>query len=350
MKKIIFASLMITLFSCKKNVITDNDPNSLIEAAQSINSIIPKTKFGSSIGGDFSADECVSIAKSLNVGYVRFSITMNEWTGKSFFYEAYTDAGINVILNVNNKPLRGTVPFPKDLTNYRKTFNSITNKYQPEVIVVENEEINPSWHKGPMSDYINMLKVALDVCRPKGIKVTNGGIYGPQLEVLTYRYLQTKSQARADAFANNCMYSSQVKAAENPGSDKDLEKDIRQLDTLLNFYHNLDYINVHLYEIFNPDIQDQSRVKTATPFVVAGIQEYLKARTGRPVMTNETTPRNNTNPELVTSILNQYDQLNFPYVIWYSNDGMAGGESLYNLKTGQLYPNGMAFSRFNANY
>jgi len=344
---------MFVAISCKKEVTGENPLNAsatpIATGVENSITLLRNTNFGSIILGNFTNTKRVSIAKKLNAKYVRSTITMRGWRGRYFPYEAYIKSGIQVVLNVNQKPLNSPAVFPKDLTNYREKFNSITNKYKPPVIVVENEEINPHYHIGPMTDYINMLKVALDVCHSKGIKVTNGGIYGPQLEVLAYRYLRTKSQNRADNFANNCMYPSQVKAAKNPGSAKDLEKKVRQLDTLLNFYHNLDYINVHLYEPFNPYV-DPSTVINATPFVVAGIQEYLKTKTGKPVMTNETGQRDNTNPDLVASMLQKYDQLNFPYAIWYSGTGEGGCKPLHNLNTGNLYNNGISYSNFLANY
>ena len=278
---------------------------------------------------------------------------MSEWKGSSIPYETNVDNGISMLWNVCYEPQpTKPKPFPKDMKSYRTTFTDIVNTYQPPVIVVENEEINKNWHSGPMTDYINMLKVALDVCHAKGIKVTNGGIYGPQLEVLTYRYLQTKSQKRADSFGNNCMYAWQIKAAQTVNSNASLEKDVRQLDTLLNFYVNLDYINIHEYEPFNPNLSTsaKSQVGTITPVVIADLQEYLQTRTGRIVITNETGQRDNTNPSLVTAMMTEYDRLKFPYVMWYSGTGVSGAQPLYNMTTGALNPNGQAFSNFMAVY
>lgn len=354
MKKIIFAISLIAAASCTKDLSNKNAVNSSVAVTgnETENSIIfpPSTNFGALILGDFTNDEHAEIAKNLNAKYVRTTIAMKRWKGKYAPYETYIDNGIKVVLNVNYTSNNSQTAFPKDLTGYREKFNSITDKYQPPVIVVENEEINPNYHKGPMTDYINMLKVALDVCHRKGIKVANGGIYGPQLEVLTYRYLQTKDQKRADSFADNCMEKSQVKDAENPGRNEDIEKKVSQLDTLLNFYPNLDYINVHLYEPFDPDVKDKSIVNTATPVVVADIREYLIARTGRPVITNETGQRHNNNPDLVTSMLQVYDRLKFPYAIWYSGTGQGGCRPLHNLTTGALYINGIAYSNFVGSY
>jgi hypothetical protein len=179
-----------------------------------------QTKFGSLIGGGFTNNQNISIANSLNVKYVRTTLLISEWDGSFLPYETYTANGIKVLLNVCTSPYKGgPSPYPKDLLSYRQKLTDITNTYQPELIVVENEEINKNTHSGSIIDYLKMLKVAYEVCHSKGIKVTNGGIYGAGLEILTYRYLQTKGQNRADSFGNNCMESYQIKAAQNPNSN-----------------------------------------------------------------------------------------------------------------------------------
>ena len=356
MKKIILAISVLAAFSCNKelnlnNQATDAAPTVNISNAGMLNR---QTRFGAMLGGGFTNDKNLSMTGSLNVGYVRFAIIMSEWKGKSLPYESYTANGVKVLLNVNNSSYAGGAYFPKDLTTYRQKLTEITNTYQPEIIAVENEEINDNYHRGSMADYINMLKVALEVCHAKNIKVTNGGIYGTGLEVLTYRYLQTKGQSRADSFANNCMELYQIKAAQTPGKNATLEAEVRRIDTLLNFYGNLDYVNLHLYEPFAPaiykDATKAAKVTTSTPVVIADLQEYIIARTGKQTMTNEIGQRNNTSPDLVNSVQTELDRLKFPYAIWFTSDGIGYAEPLYDLKTGTLYPNGVAFSNFLETY
>lgn len=354
MKKFLIATVVIAMFSCKKNAVNESSLNNLVNAAttdSATSTLHRNTKFGVLVNGTLTMTKRISVAKNLNAPYVRNTISMDQWTGSSGPYENYVKNGLKVILNITNtlqtsKPR----PFATDLTAYRNNLVSITNKYQPEVVVIENEEINKNYYYGPITNYIAMLNVALSVCHAKGIKVTNGGIYGGSLEILTYRYLQTKSQKRADSFGNNCMYPYQVKAAQNPNSNPTLEQAVRQMDTLLNFYHNLDYVNIHPYEPLNPNITSKSSVTSATPVVIPDIQEYLMTRTGKPVMTNETGQRDNTSPDLVTSVLKEYDYLNFPYALWYSGDGNSGAKPLHNLTTGALYSNGDAYSNFMATY
>ena len=152
------------------------------------------------------------------------------------------------------------------------------------------------------------------------------------------------------------METYQIKATQNPNSNLGLEAEASKIDTLLNFYalDYVDYVNLHLYEPFNPSIYNDafkaSKITSATPVVVADLQEYIKARTGKPAMTNETGQRNNVNPDLVTSMLTEYDRLKFPYVIWFSGDGLGVAQPLFNLSTGALYTNGLAFSNFMAAY
>src|SRR5437867_8791976 len=156
MKKIPFAFLMFAAISCTKNVTSKNELNASATSIVENSVTNGSTKFGSIILGNFTNDQRVAIAKKLNVKYVRGTITMDKWIGKFTPYETYVKNGIQVVLNVcyalqTNTP----VAFLRDLTNYRQKFNSITDKYKPEVIVVENEEINPNYHTGPLTDYIN---------------------------------------------------------------------------------------------------------------------------------------------------------------------------------------------------
>jgi hypothetical protein len=252
-----------------------------------------QTKFGVFIllGNDGGAAKKINVAKNLNVKYIRDAIIVSKWEGSSERYEKLRNAGFTVIPNINyGQPRKdigelSPVPFPTDLIAYKKTLEEILDKYHPELAVIENEEINKNYHSGPMQDYINMLKVAVEVCHSKGIKVTNGGIYGAALEILTYRYLQTKGQERADSFGNNCMELYQIKAAQKPNSNTNIEKEVRKIDTLLNYYENLDYVNVHLYEPFTPniahDLSQSANLSSNTPVVIADIQEFIRARTGR---------------------------------------------------------------------
>jgi hypothetical protein len=49
-------------------------------------------------------------------------------------------------------------------------------------------------------------------------------------------------------------------------------------------------------------------------------------------------------------MLQEYDQLKFPYMVWYSSQGEAGSVPLYDLNSGVLHPNGTAFSNYNGTY
>jgi hypothetical protein len=208
MKKIVLACCVLAAFSCKKEL-NVNEVSEAASQAENVSNAITlnkQTKFGCLINGNFTINEDVDIAQNLNTKYTRSSLIMDQWKGKYTPFDTYAAGGISVILNINSTRYdRSNAPFPKDMKNYRASLTNITDKYQPEVAVIENEEINKTYHGGPMSDYIKMLRVALDVCHAKGIKVTNGGIYGASLEISTYRYLQTISQSRADDFGNNCM-------------------------------------------------------------------------------------------------------------------------------------------------
>src|SRR5690349_17257853 len=113
-------------------------------------------------GGPVNIQQKIAIAKDLGVPYVRNAIIMDTWSGSDKAYEAYEKAGFKIICNVNYGRVqkggqRGSVPFPTDMTAYKKTLHAILDKYKPEVVVIENEELIPKYHSGSMQDYITEL-------------------------------------------------------------------------------------------------------------------------------------------------------------------------------------------------
>lgn len=315
-------------------------------------SIVPaSTKFGVLINSEvLSLQQKASVAaESFKVQYVRGAITLIDFDGKSNNFETYAAKGLKIVLNLNwSQQNTGARPFCTDLTTYRQKLIQVLTKYKPVLVVIENEEQNKHYYTGSVAQYIAQLKIAIEVCHSFGIPVTNGGLFlngeGAGLEILTYRYLRTISQTMADQFSV-VMSSGEIKAAQVPNSNAEYEAKVRSTDSLLNAYVGLDYVNLHLYK---PDKagEQPDTMTTITPHIWEDAQLYIKYRTGKEVISNETCQRNNSSPALVTSMLTEFKRLKFPYVIWFSgDDGGAGSIALTN-KDGSLRPNGIAFKNF----
>src|SRR4051812_920011 len=135
-----------------------------------------QTKFGVLVHGKMNVNKKIDIAKDLGVSYVRDAIVMQDWNGRDENYEKYIASGLKVILNINwghvqdIKGEKNPVPFPKDTVKYKQILNDILDKYKPELVVIENEELNRRYHSGPIEDYINELTAAINVAHSKGVK------------------------------------------------------------------------------------------------------------------------------------------------------------------------------------
>ncbi|HEY6974733.1 MAG TPA: hypothetical protein VH396_00505, partial [Chitinophagaceae bacterium] len=298
-----------------------------------------QTKFGVLVHGRMNVNKKIDIAKDLGVSYVRDAIVMQVWSGRDEDYEKYINAGLKVILNVNWGQVQSTkgektpVPFPKDTAKYKKILSDILDKYQPEVVVIENEELNRRYHSGPIEDYINELTAAINVVHSKGLKVTNAGLTGRGLCLLVYNdYIKRGMQKEANDFARRCMKPAWFKEKRNNiKDDEDNEEgETSKLDKLIEAYKKLplDYVNFHLYEpIKNIGGGTKDDVKQITPNAVKEITDYLSRATGKKVMSNECGERSSS-PELVPQMLQEFAKYNMEYVVWFSGDGEAGGKAL----------------------
>jgi hypothetical protein len=293
----------------------------------------------------------INVARKLGVKYIRTSIVIEEWDGRDEKYESYLNAGFKVLLNIDwGKAKKGDepVPFPTDLDSYKKSLEKILEKYRPEVVVIENEEMTAHYHSGSVQDYINELGAAIEVVHSKGLKVTNGGLGNRQLELLVYRdYVKRGMRAQADDFGERTMGDAMLKAAQNPGSNPEMEQIVTKAQILMKAYHdlNLDYVNIHIYEPMKPK---KENADSSTPNALKEIADYLVRTTGKPLMANEIGQRN-PSTSLIPSMLQAFLSNQFKYIIWFSGDGNEGAVALNN-PDGSLRSNGEVFKKFIADF
>jgi hypothetical protein len=318
----------------------------------------PVTKIGIHVvlGSRADTDDVITMTKNYGVSYTRSqAINLSEWPYTPNEYNKNISAGLKVLLNINwaSAASKGVpVAFPKDMTKYSSKLTAVLNGItKPELVVIENEEINPSFHSGPIQDYVIMLKTASPIVHAHGLKLTNGGVYGQGLDVLVYRYLKAKyGQSFAETNYGNLVFQPfGLKAANTPGSNLNTEDNVAQVQAILNTAPYLDFINIHHYEIDNPNIVDQTKVTTVTPGVLKYTKEFIETTTGKPIMCNETSIRGNKQPALVTALLQDFVDNKYPYVIWWDNtDGNQYNDSPLNDGAAPFAyrPNGLAFQQF----
>jgi len=310
-----------------------------------------QTKFGVLVHGNMDVSKKIDIAKDLGVSYVRNAIVMQDWNGRDEEYEKYIASGLKVVLNVNwghvqnEKGEKRPVPFPKDTVKYKQILGDILDKCKPELVVIENEELNRRYHSGSIEEYINELTAAINVAHTKGLKITNAGLTGRGFCLLVYNdYMKRGMQREANDFARRCIKSAWFKEKKK-NTDEDGE--ITKLEKLIEAYKKLplDYVNFHLYEpIKNVKGGTDENVQQITPNAVKEITDYLSRATGKKVISNECGERSSS-PALVPQMLEEFAKYNLDYVIWFSGDGSAGGKALQN-EDGTLRPSGDAFKTF----
>lgn len=288
----------------------------------------------------------IAIVKAMHVDHVRTAAIIEDWSGHDALYERYEAEDFKIGLNVNNsrnptKPM----PFPANMQTYGATFKNIAATYKPAFIAVENEEINKNYHTGTMKQYVTMLSVAYPICKSQGIRMTNGGIYGVGLDGLVYKWLRATHRASdADEFAAYTLLPGQINYLNGTARRKntDLQNKMNDITTLLDGFKTfVDFVNLHEYEVLDNNAKPEG-VASATTNVLRFITEYILAYTGKRCISNEFGQRDNQQPDLTRSMMQQYIDLGIEYAFVFNGNGTAGSEA-YTSAAGELNELGMAW-------
>lgn len=243
--------------------------------------------------------------------------------------EAAQQAGLKLILTVSNSggPGEPSRP-PTDLTAYRLTLETIVDRYRPEVLVVENEENSPLFYLGSPEEYRHELQTACEVAHARGIACANGGLVSLLVALLVYDdYVQSGKQAEAQSFAERAFTPEERSLLSSPKAQEQVQKGKALLATYA--AAGADYVNFHWY------IAD-------APALAEAVQ-FLKGKTGLPVITNEI-GQHDRSPATVTNLMNAVLQAGLLVAVWFSIDT----PKAYALMDadGALRENGLAFQQF----
>lgn len=195
-------------------------------AAQTPGTISDKKQnvYGVFTAGELQIKDTITLAKKLGCTAIRIGLNMDSWTGRNTGIEQAQAAGLKVYLNVNWHTIRNEngirVPQPflqvSETAEYEKTLTEILAKYKDAIalLVTENEETVNLFHSGTAEEYIYELSVAYKIAKKFGVRITNGGLVNPQLQILTYRNLVEESRiVAANDFYDNCVDSRTKKIA-----------------------------------------------------------------------------------------------------------------------------------------
>lgn len=282
-----------------------------------------KTKFGAQlVSTSMTTPDRIDMLNNLGLDYTRFTLQISG-LAPGFSHpvmDQYHAAPKSVLLNLSWSG-QSLVNLPTDLTAYEAQLNVVMDELpNEELYVIENEELNRTYYLNADTDaYYNEIQVAASVIHARGKKLTNGGVPDLLLYYLVYKWLKTTSLSDANQFASVTLTPSQKVATDNNTLSADLNTRLAQLETNLTLYGTiLDYINVHHYEVTNPNVDKASQIEVAKS-VIYFCKRYIQENCGKPMIVQETAIRNNTRPELLTALLTDYDAQEIPYVIYFAN-------------------------------
>ena len=295
------------------------------------------------------AADVIAEARALGVDTVRLSQDVTNPTVRPALHVVQRE-GLALLLTVNNaqeRDAQGNRPAhppvtPEELAAYRQRLGGLLDRLQrPVLLQVENEEIEPRFFSGTMAEYLGELDAAVAVAQARGIRVTNGGITGRPLALLTWQHYRDRGlEAEADDFARRTFTRPQDAGVQQDLLRKPFTGLRRQplqaawdrAGELVAAFRSsrMDYVNFHWY--FNDDRSLRQAVR------------YLRRATGKPVITTEV-GQHNTEPAVVTGHLRTLvKRLRLAFVIWFDADGTPA-LGLHDAP-GVLRPNGIAFRDF----
>ncbi len=293
--------------------------------------------------------DIISEAHALGVNTVRLSQDVSSGTLRPAL-RTFGDAGLDLLFTANNDQQRdahgnrpGHPPIgPTALAAYRSRLGAILDELPTtKAVQVENEEVEPRFFAGTMSQYVDELDAAVEVGHARGLPVTNGGITARPVSLLTWQdYRDRGMQAQADDFARRAFSRPTDRAIQQDLLRKPftglrratLQTAWDKAKQLIPAFRSsrMDYVNFHWY------IDDDHALRE--------VVSYLRRATGKPVVTTEI-GQHNTLPEVVTGHLTTViEQLRLPLVVWFDRDGMPA-LGLHDAP-GVLRENGKAFRRF----
>jgi len=323
---------------CKKETISTSNAQEL--KTNSVSELVTTTTNFGVLPHDLTGDDQVTLAKELGVGYVRDAIIVSSYNGKAPMIDSYQSNGLKVLCNFNYSAGGGLKSFPTDMVKYKSQMQNILQKYKPEVAVIENEPANDGYYIGPIENYFTELSTAIDVCHSYGVKVADGALHTGMVMILVYQnYVALGQQAKADNFAARALSSMYLRAAQGKGSST-INAKIETCKKMIAKYKTLalDFVNLHWYEPWN-DADDPT---ISAPGVAKEVADYLRAQTGKQVLTNEFGQTNQI-PTLISSQVNEFKLAGFAYAIDFSGTS-GGGIGAMPLSNGlTLLLNGIAY-------
>lgn len=282
-------------------------------------------------------DTKMQIAKDLGAKYYRpLAVILDNNPLSCTECDAAIDKGFKLVLTIRANGGGGvpTVP-PTDWDAFRSNLSQVLDKYQPEILVIENEENSNLFYTGSSQQYLDELKIGCEIAHSKNIKCTNGGLVSKLVVVLVSQSYQPDANKADDYLRRTLTPEDYTLVTASIGSPLWLSQIQIGQDLLAGYKANgADFVNFHWHQ------ENAETIPEAVTYLATASQ-------GLPVINNEISPQKSNSPAQVTSFMQTMLNMNSPYVIWYSNDGDGvGGATALASKSGTLNDTGTTYRQF----
>jgi hypothetical protein len=268
--------------------------------------------YGAFILNSFQSSLAQKIHQSKSIASLNKAYRYNTNRGDNFYsVKQIQDSGLLCAMTFNNRPVQDVAYFPTGaaLTAFTKTLDSLLTIRKPDLLSIENEEGNTSYHKGTVQDYLAELNASTTVAHAHNIPISNGGTTLGAVYALR-KYYQDNNLTDSVTWLNTAM-------GLNPSNTSYAQSQLDWYIPLLAGIaaSNIDYINFHWYEPPRTDT-----LPTTTSAVLPPLINYLRIATGKPVITTEAGCRNSSTP-LLFQMFNEITQAGCVWAIYYDGVG-----------------------------
>ena len=301
-----------------------------------IRDISSSSPFGVMTWGDSNSTK-IQIATNLEVKYYRpLAVILNTDQTSCTECQAAKDKGFKLVLTIRANGGGGnpTAP-PTDWNTYKNRLSQVLDNYQPEVLVIENEENSNTFYTGSPQQYLNELKVGCEIAHSKNIKCTNGGLVSKLVVALVSESYKPDTNKADDYLRRALTPEDYATVSTSIGSPLWLSQIQRGRDLLAGYKTaGADFVNFHWHQ------ENAETIPEAVAYLSTASQ-------GLPVINNEISPQKSISPNQVTSFMQKMLDLRLPYAVWYSNDADGiGGPTALTDKGGNLNDSGKTYQQF----
>jgi hypothetical protein len=239
-----------------------------------------------------------------NIAPLNVAFRYNYNRGDNFYsVKQIQDSGLLCAMTYNNQSVANVAYFPTGsaLVACGVTLDSLLTIRKPNILSIENEEGNQSYHKGTVQDYLAELNYLTTISHSHNVAISNGGLTIGVVYAMR-KWYQDRGRADSVTWLNNAM-------GLNPSNTSYAQGQMDWYIPLLSGIAsgNADYINFHWYEPPRTDT-----VPTTTSGVLPPLINYIRLTTGKPVITTEAGCRNSSTPLLIQ----MFDEITQAGCIW----------------------------------